>query len=290
MNEISLISSKRLKWVCRVTEALCDVGVVDVGSEITPNVTLKLAEASGFAYSTVKDYLHLLQRAGFLEVKCCQGHMKTYTLNYPPDYIIAKLKGKRPLEPEQISEVKNRIVISEPESVENLTSQIGYDPEYKTYGDQIRHVWKQVFTGIPVGFAQQISKCRATAEFYLKKLTSQGLLPSDEFKVVSRGLRGHEKVYIIHLSHDSTERQDQLKRIGYVHGRRPPTKPLIQPETREWMDFCMSIKKGEIKRIEMDWPTTKQKLTKRLVKRGLLPDEFNVWTSGRTLSIQRKDE
>jgi len=91
---------------------------------------------------------------------------------------------------------------------------------------------------------------------------------------------------------DPAERKEQLERLGFIPSRRwmSPTKPLIQPGGRRWIELCLSIKKGETKKLEMKWPSVARNRIKNLIKRGLQPDEFEVRTSGQIVYITRKEK
>jgi len=288
-----LVPPKKLLRTLGTLEALKSLKIVDVGAEITPDIKHQVVAESGLGYSTVRRHLRLLEKAGFLKTKFGPGHVKIYRLQYPLDYVTAKLQEiAKKIEPEKFFEKKSQIVVSKPLPIEVLSSTRGCDSEYRPYGQQLRQIWKRICEQIPVGFAQQVSVRRGAVMFHLRKLFQDSELPKKNFIVIERGPDENRKTYVVHLSSDPAERKEQLERLGFIPSRRwmSPTKPLIQPGGRRWIELCLSMKKGETKKLEMKWPSVARNRIKNLIKRGLLPDEFEVRTSGQIVYITRKEK
>jgi len=216
------------------------------------------------------------------------SHNKIYVLQQPLAHIIAKLEEMdRAVTEEEVWERKADILMSKPKPIELLTATKGVDEGYRRYGEHITQVWKKICQEIPVGYAQEIRKDRVRAEYHLKKLFRRGELPKDQFLVIQRGPYTNKHTYIVHLSADPSERQEQLKRLGFIQIERKLPKTRINARAKKWIEFCMSMKKGETRSLKMRWPAVARRVVKRLIEHGFLPDEFEVRTTGNTFYVTR---
>lgn len=272
----------------KTVKCVGELGVVDEGAEITPDVKSQLMVRTKVAHTTIQRHLNLLAIAGFLKGQYDRTHGKTYRLQYPLVHIIAKLEDMdRNLSEEEFGVRKGDIVVSEVKPIELLTSTRGADEGFRRYGEHITQVWKRICQEIPVGHAQEINKDRVRAEYHLKKLFKRAELPKD-FIVIQRGPYTNKRTYIVHLSPDQSERQEQLKRLGFIEIKRTLPKTRINTGAKRWIDFCMSMEKGQTKSLKMQWPAVPRRVIKRLIERSFLPDEFEIRTSGNTFYVMRK--